>query len=201
MSRKERLKGFFIRDGGASNDPDGLVNVHDGNLSQMDAFEHMIHEGSVFIATDTESMSDTQTKEYIIETSDIYDDYHLRFDANANNSITVVLFRDPNISDAGVAAASDIATQNKNDNYSDLYSDCQVGADPTQVTSYGVPWIQYYSGGGWLPTKVESDMFMLAQNSQYVIQVTSNAANTTMNINIVFYAKSNTAYTVSPAFP
>ncbi|MCP4566818.1 MAG: hypothetical protein GY841_04465 [FCB group bacterium] len=203
MSKVEQpgIGSMYIACGDKSNNPDCLAHVHKGALSVMDHFEHGVAEGACYIVTDMEAMSDTETKEYAIQISDAtscdYTEIGLQFNCAANNSITVELFRDPNISDAGYVAGSDIAVQNRNDNYSDCYSDISVIADPTLVTSYGVPWMQYYGGGSFVPTSVQTNMFQLALGSNYIIRVTANAATTTMSINMTFIGHTTTAYTPS----
>ena len=187
----------FFKGGQNSNDPDNLAHVHFGSSSAMSAFEMATAMGNGFIATDMNTLSDAQTKEYAIRTSDAYDQYHMKYEVGANNAVIVQLYRDPNISDAGYAAGSDIATQNRNDNYSDLYSDCHVMADPTLVTTLGVPWDQHYAGAFRSPSTVASEMVELAQNSNYIVQVIGTAANTIMSIGITFGLFTDTTYTPS----
>ncbi len=199
MSKVEQpgIGATYITNGRLSNNPNNLVTIHHGAMATNTEFEMGVSLGRTFIATDTESMSDTQTKEYAIQTSDIYDDYHFKFEVGANNAVLVQFYRNPNISDAGYAAASDLATQNKNDNFSDLFSDCSVMADPTLVTSYGVPWEQHFAGAFRSPTAITSEKFELAPNSNYILQITSTSNNTIMSMNVEFQLESNISYTPS----
>ena len=203
MSHVEQagIGSMFFKGGQNSNDPDNLAHVHQGALSVQDFIEHATTEGNAFIVTAMSDLSDTQTKEYAIQISDAascdYDTVAFSFNCAANNSITVELFRNPNISAAGYIAGSDIAVQNRNDNYSDCYSDISVMADPTLVTTYGVPWMQYYGGGSFVPTSIQSNIFKLALGSNYIVRLTSNAASTLMSINMTFVGHTNTDYTPS----